>query len=412
MNSTFTERAAAAPARAVPARSRGTSLLVSHRTTARIAGISMGFEMLLQGFADRRLEHRLVNLADAGLTERPGSFKFLRVWNTLGILFRYLVQVPRAERVYLTIATSRLGFLRDAVLIWSAHLLRHRIVLHLKGGGYRRFYLSSSRPMRKAIRATLGCADAIVVLGDTLRTQFRFVPDAKRKVVVVRNGLPLADPNLLSKGKDLPDAGPVRLLYLSNMIPSKGYWEVLEACRLLKARGLDIQCDFCGEFLDIDGQQGATTPAQAEALFVRTISEWQLDSVARYHGIVRGAEKVDLLKRAHIFILPTSYPWEGQPMSIIEALASATPVISTPHRGIPEQVIDGYNGVMVEPGNAPAIAAAVERITSSRDTFRELSRNAHRHYLEYFAREAHLDRLIATIYGEPVPAATSTDRVA
>ena len=108
----------------------------------------------------------------------------------------------------------------------------------------------------------------------------------------------------------------------------------------------------------------------------------------------------NLLSRAHVFVLPTSYPWEGQPISIIEALAYATPVVATPYRGIPEQVIDGLNGYLIPPGNPQEIARAVGKILQSPDHYQELSQNALTHFQDHFKREVHLQALIKAIAGQ------------
>ena len=85
-----------------------------------------------------------------------------------------------------------------------------------------------------------------------------------------------------------------------------------------------LRCDFCGEFMDTVASDGTHESADAaQARFRRTIGEWGLDSYAEYHGVVRGAHKIEFLRRAHVFVLPTWYPWEGQPMSIIEATTRA-----------------------------------------------------------------------------------------
>lgn len=378
-------------------RTAGVTLLVGHRTTARVAGVSLGFEMLIDGFRERDLPHRIVDLASAGKTAQPGRFRLRRAARFVGIFVRYLSLLPATRRVYMTISTSRWGFVRDAAFIWSARVFKKRTILHLKGGGYRNFYGQSPAWLKAFIRATLGGVDALVVLGEQLRDQFCFLPDPVARIRVVHNGLPETHPGLLCREKALPDDEPVRILYLSNMIPSKGYWDVLEACSELMARNIDFRCSFCGEFLDIAEGEAGRSAVDAEREFLRAIRERGLTGNVQYHGVVRGDEKVGHFRRAHVFMLPTSYPWEGQPISIIEALAGGIPVVATPHRGITDQVIDRVNGVLVSPGRPDRLAEAVCWIIEGPTRYQELCRNAHRHYVEHFSREAHLHKLTGVI---------------
>ena len=63
---------------------------------------------------------------------------------------------------------------------------------------------------------------------------------------------------------------------------------------------------------------------------------------------------------ADSYVLP-SYN-EGLPGSILEAMAAGTPIISTPVGGIPEAVIDGYNGYLVAPGDVDGLFDRLSRL--------------------------------------------------
>jgi glycosyltransferase involved in cell wall biosynthesis len=107
-----------------------------------------------------------------------------------------------------------------------------------------------------------------------------------------------------------------------------------------------------------------------------------------------------VLEDAHVFVLPTAYPWEGQPLSIIEALAFGTPVIATRYRGIPEQVIPDYNGYLVAPHAPAEIADAVQALWADPETYHQMSCNALELYADTFTQDVHLQRVIPTILGQ------------
>jgi glycosyltransferase involved in cell wall biosynthesis len=87
-----------------------------------------------------------------------------------------------------------------------------------------------------------------------------------------------------------------------------------------------------------------------------------------------------LYRAAHLYVLPcivgSDGNREGLPVSIVEALASGLPVVSTPVTGIPEVVRDGVNGLLVPMGDAPALAHAIARLAADPLLYERLRREA------------------------------------
>jgi glycosyltransferase involved in cell wall biosynthesis len=373
-------------------------LLVGFRQQFAVTGLSLAFELLLAGLQRRHIPYRLVDLGELWDANGVGRFTSARAWIALRLLWLFYRQLIGAPNVYMTIASSRVGFLRDALMIWPARLGRRRLVLHLHGAGYQAFYQAQPHWLQRLIARTLAQADTIIVLGESLREHFAFVPGYRQKVQVVPNGLPLGVQCEAAQTKSLPSDGPLRLLFLSNMLESKGYLKVLAACRILhQERNLPLHCDFGGDFIQTVSDQAGTVAAAQQA-FLQLIQRWGVEEVVTYHGLVTGAAKQHLLEQAHLLLLPTTYPWEGQPLSIIEALATSTPVIATRQGAIPEQVHDGYNGFLRQ-AEPTVIADAIEHLWRNPTLYGELSRNARSHFLAHYTSEKHLERLIPLIVG-------------
>jgi glycosyltransferase involved in cell wall biosynthesis len=414
MASTAEPRAPARPRAATPAPSpapaRGEggaaarALVLVGPLPPPFAGQSVSFEMLVDAVRRRGIAHRVVNLANGAATQAAvGRASVRRAGEYLPILGAFFRAAAggRRKTVYLTIAQSRHGFVRDAVMIWFARLMGHRVVAHLKGGNYDGFYAAQGRLLRFCVRATLRRVHRLLVLGERLRAMYDFEPALSPRIRVVPNGLPEAgEPD--TRAKTLPAAGEARLLFLSNLIESKGWLDVLEAVRLLRDRygRTGVRCDFHGEFLTNPADDVRVESAeQARALFESFVAEHGLQAQAVWHGSVSGAAKRAALAGAHVFVLPTRYSNEGQPVSIIEAMAYGNVVVSTDYRAIPDLVDDGATGVLVPYGDPAALAAALDRLLGDPARYAEMSRAAVARFRARFTREAHLRAILAELLG-------------
>ena len=75
-----------------------------------------------------------------------------------------------------------------------------------------------------------------------------------------------------------------------------------------------------------------------------------------YLGVVRGEAKEELLRWSNIFVLPTYFQMEGQPISILEAMVMRNCIVTTEHAGIPDIVKEKINGYFCEARSAESLA--------------------------------------------------------
>lgn len=363
-------------------------------------GSALSFEMLCRELPRRGYRCRVVDIARRG-NSAPSRMSFSRSVQMVGVLCRFAAGLAaRNRRVYIVIAQSRAGFLRDMVMVWSATLIGCSVVVHLRGGNYDGFYRQQPPFWRFLICATLRRTRKIIALSERLRGMYAFDPMLPGRVVVVPNGPPEALPGtprvwLAARQR------VVRLLYMSNLIQSKGYRHVLEAAAMLRrAPALRFQLVFAGRFQpSIDDaaniSSGDGSSAKAEREFLARIAAAGLDDAVRYVGPVNGAAKWRLFEASDFLLLPTNYLHEGQPISIIEAMAHGCVVIATDFRAIPDMVVDGVTGALVKYGQPEQIACAVRRIASDADRYTAMSNAAVRRYKERFTQERHLDAMAA-----------------
>jgi glycosyltransferase involved in cell wall biosynthesis len=177
---------------------------------------------------------------------------------------------------------------------------------------------------------------------------------------------------------------PLRILFLSNLLPGKGHEELVDAFF-----GLDERTK-AGIRIDLAG--GFESERQRDTFLARIAGDERI----RYHGTVAGERKRTLLARAHVFCLPTYYPYEGQPVSILEAFASGCAVITTDHSGIPDVFRDGTNGFQVAPRSVADLRLAIKRAVLDPDELRRIAATNHETALGRF-RTSEFQRAVVQI---------------
>lgn len=360
-------------------------------------GSALSFQALCRELGRRGYRCRVVDLS-RHRDSAPSRMSWARSAEMLGVLWRFLAGlVERHRRVYIIISQSRAGFVRDMLMVWSASLVGCDVVVHVRGGNYDGFYGQQSRLWRFLIRATLRRTRRIIALSERLRGMYRFDPVVRERVVVVPNGPPTALPGKARVWAPAVNR-TVRLLYLSNLIQSKGYADVLQAAAMLWREGaLQFELVFAGRFMRSADDKVALSSAEAERQLLARIKAEGLTEVVRYAGPVSGAAKWRLLEASDFLLLPTNYRHEGQPVSIIEAMAHGCVVIATDFRAIPDMVVDGATGALVEYGQPRQIACAVRRIAADAERYTTMSQAAVRRYRERFTQARHLDAMVALL---------------
>lgn len=113
----------------------------------------------------------------------------------------------------------------------------------------------------------------------------------------------------------------------------------------------------------------------------------------KYEGIKHGEELKNIIYRARAVVLP-SLTYENQPLSILEAFASAKPVIASDLGGMTELVKDKERGLLVPPGDVDALADAISWMDSHATDAHLMGRNAQAYAREEHSGEKHYQRLM------------------
>ena len=140
---------------------------------------------------------------------------------------------------------------------------------------------------------------------------------------------------------------------VGRLVAFKGFADLIDACAELARRRIDFVCDIIG-----DGPLRETLQAKIEQL--------DLSSRVNLLGSLSQGAVLEKLQAADIFALASTTDAQGAtdvfPTVILEAMASARPVVSTRLAGIPELVVDGQTGMLAPPGDSTALAQALEQL--------------------------------------------------
>ena len=144
-----------------------------------------------------------------------------------------------------------------------------------------------------------------------------------------------------------------RIVSVGRLVPFKGFDDLIDACAELARRRIDFVCDIIG-----DGPLRETLQAKIEQL--------DLSSRVNLLGSLSQGAVLEKLQGADIFALASTTDTQGAtdvfPTVILEAMASARPVVSTRLAGIPELVVDGQTGMLNPPGDSTAFAHALGQL--------------------------------------------------
>ncbi|HWR04507.1 MAG TPA: glycosyltransferase family 4 protein [Humidesulfovibrio sp.] len=245
-----------------------------------------------------------------------------------------------------------------------------RVVLHLHGALFLEQYAKLSPAWKGRMRHFFETADMVLCLSHSWAASVQeLFPGARR--MVVPNGIPL--PALGPASARAHDA-PVRVTFLGLIGARKGVFDLLEACEILIKQGLPIRLAIGGNG-EVDRLLSEIAPFKASM---------------RHLGWITGDAKERLLRETDIFVLP-SYG-EGLPMSVLEAMSYAVPVITTTVGGLPELIRDGESGFLVEPGRVDQLVDRLGRLTCDAGLRRAMGDAArrtveHRHGIETMAHQ-------------------------
>lgn len=234
------------------------------------------------------------------------------------------------------------------------------------------------------LRRKIELSQGVVTVCDFNRRYLieRFAGGLEDKITRIYNGIDLDAFTPAPFEERLPHV----ILSVSRLVEKKGLDDLIEACALLREEGVSFECRIAGE--------GPMAP-----LLRRRVAELKLENHVTFPGPITQAQVRGQLASCALLVAPSREAGDGNldalPTILLEALATATPVISTTVTGIPEIVDSGEQGILVPPGRPRELAAAIAVLLRDPEARRRMGEQGRLRARERFDRRTTAGQLAA-----------------
>lgn len=325
-----------------------------------------------------------VNLSTSKSMDELGKNSPVKILRLLCALSQTLWKLlrHRYDLCYLAITCHGLGFLKDAPFVLLCRLFRRKLLIHQHNKGMS--YDIDRWPYCFLMPLCYRNARVILLSWKLYGDIEKVVP--KEKVLICPNGIPSIDYVPCERNNEV-----TRLFFLSNLIPFKGVYVLLDALKVLNEQGLNFICDVVG---------GETKDISRE-LFEEEILCRHLEDKVRYWGRKDGDEKRKVFENADIFVHPTMN--DCFPLVLLEAMQYGLPIVTTNIGGITDIVKDEENGIICQAGSSESLAKALLDLINDKTKMIKMGENGYRMFQKKFTVdnfEKRLNNIICEVIGE------------
>jgi glycosyltransferase involved in cell wall biosynthesis len=288
----------------------------------------------------------------------------------------HLIRV-RPRVLYVDIPKDGRSFLRNSAILVVALALRVRVVGDLAGADFQ--FLRRRTFARAYGRWLLRRLAAIRVLGEAIAATLS--AHGLDNAVVVSNGIDEPPGAAVTRA-----LGPeLSFLYVGKLAEAKGILTLLDFVGELVAAGHPGRLHLVGEW----------ESAAFEAQVLARIDADRLGDRVQLHGLLVNDAKWQVFRAADVLLHPTR--WDGQPVTILEALAFGLPVVATEVGAIPDTIRSGHNGYLMRDHSSAELWTGVRAITRDAECYAGYSVQARASFLDRFT-SAQFERSMAALF--------------
>jgi glycosyltransferase involved in cell wall biosynthesis len=288
-------------------------------------------------------DSKYINLSTSKTVDEIGKKPFVKITRYIKILGAFFIGLIKfkPDTIYLAINAKGIGFYKDFPIALLTKLFGVKLVLHYHNKGISKI---QDCFLDNLLYKFLFRNTKIILLSKSLFTDVKkYVKE--ENVFYCPNGIPQV---MLPKRISLKNDEIAQLLFLSNLIESKGVFVLLEALKLLKTQGIKFQCNLVGGEGDISSNE-----------LEEKLEDLNLTDCVFYLGKKYGKDKYKIFQKSDVFILPTYYHNECFPLVLLEAMQFGLPIISTNEGGLADIVENNETGFIVEKQNPTQLAVKI-----------------------------------------------------
>jgi len=237
---------------------------------------------------------------------------------------------------------------------------------------------------RVALRDKIKRADFIICISNFHRTLYLKEGARPEQLRLAYCGI---DPNLfVAQKRERTSSEPFRILSSGRLVEKKGFAYLIQACDILRSHDFEFECVIGGSG-ELDNHLRHEIRARGLDDYVTVTGE-----------AIKQEEIPEFMHGGDVYCLPCVWAndndADGLPQMLMEAMACGCPVISTRLVGIPDLIVDGETGILVEPNDPEQIADAIMRLAENEALASQLRENGRRIIEDKFNLETSLEPLI------------------
>ena len=268
--------------------------------------------------------------------------------------------------VYHFVAANRIGwFGRDIWCIIISKIYGSHVISHMRAGHFHTTLQRFNKFEQMIIRKVCSNISIGFVQANCLKNQF-FDLIENKKIKTLYNAIDTT----IYKNENLLNYETNLVLFLGHLAHVKGYCDILKAIPEVVRKKPEVRFYFAGEIIKksfnvtVNQTTGKLIKQEDPQKCYQENIKNKFDKNYRYLGVIGQEEKLKILKKCNMLVLP-SYS-EGFSMSVLEAMAMGKPVICTPVGALSEVIKNGVNGLIVQPGNIHDIRDAILTLLSDK----------------------------------------------